>query len=54
LDNSQHPLIAPAGFAWTARLEGKSGLWNTCTDEELHTRYGLYALPTTAAWKAVR
>ncbi len=32
----------------------KRGLWNTCTDEQLHTRYGLYALPTTAAWNSVR
>jgi RNA-directed DNA polymerase len=29
----------------------RRGLWNLCTDEQLHTRYGLYALPTTAAWK---
>ncbi len=32
----------------------KRGLWNTCTDEQLHTQYGLYALPTTAAWKSIR
>jgi RNA-directed DNA polymerase len=28
------------------------GLWNFCSTEQLHTHYGLYALPTTAAWKA--
>jgi len=28
------------------------GLWNSCSDEQLHAYYGLYALPTTAAWKA--
>jgi len=32
----------------------KRGLWNACTDQQLHTLYGLYALPTTAAWKAIR
>ena len=32
----------------------KRGLWNSCPDEQLHTHYGLYALPTTAAWKAAR
>jgi RNA-directed DNA polymerase len=32
----------------------KRGLWSACTDEHLHTHYGLYALPTTAAWKANR
>ncbi len=32
----------------------KRGLWNACTDEQLHTLYGLYALPTRAAWKAIR
>ena len=30
----------------------KGGLWNSCSDEQLHAHYGLYALPTTAAWKA--
>src|SRR5207249_4930203 len=25
-----------------------------CSDQQLHTRYGLYALPTTAAWKGTR
>jgi RNA-directed DNA polymerase len=30
----------------------KRGLWNSCSDEQLHAHYGLYALPTTAAWKA--
>jgi group II intron reverse transcriptase/maturase len=32
----------------------KRGLWNFCPDEQLHTRYGLYVLPTKAAWKADR
>ena len=32
----------------------KRGLWNAYSDERLHTHYGLYALPTTAAWKAAR
>jgi group II intron reverse transcriptase/maturase len=40
---------------WVWRKQAcKRGLWNACTDEQLHTRYGLYALPTTAAWKANR
>lgn len=30
----------------------KKGLWQHYTDERLHTQYGLYCLPTTAAWKA--
>ena len=30
------------------------GLWNAYPDERLHTHYGLYALPSTAAWKAAR
>jgi len=30
------------------------GLWKYYTDERLHLYYGLYALPTTAAWKARR
>jgi RNA-directed DNA polymerase len=30
------------------------GLWSGYTLEQLHTHYGLYALPTTAAWKANR
>jgi group II intron reverse transcriptase/maturase len=30
------------------------GLWYHYTDERLHTQYGLYSLPTTAAWKAGR
>ena len=32
----------------------RRGLWNAYTDEQLHIRYGLYALPTTAAWKTRR
>jgi group II intron reverse transcriptase/maturase len=32
----------------------KRGLWNSCSDEQLHAHYGLYALPTTAAWKGSR
>jgi len=32
----------------------KGGLWSRYPDEKLHTHYGLYALPTTAAWKATR
>ncbi len=32
----------------------KCGLWNACSDEQLHKHYGLYALPTTAAWKGSR
>ena len=32
----------------------KRGLWNACSDEQLYTHYGLYALPTRAAWKAGR
>jgi RNA-directed DNA polymerase len=31
----------------------KRGLWTYYTDDRLHTQYGLYKLPTTAAWKAV-
>jgi RNA-directed DNA polymerase len=34
--------------------KGKRGLWNFCPDEQLHTHYGLYALPTQAAWKGAR
>ena len=30
------------------------GLWTAYPDERLHTHYGLYALPSTAAWKAAR
>lgn len=30
------------------------GLWKAYPDERLHTQYGLYALPSTAAWKAAR
>jgi group II intron reverse transcriptase/maturase len=30
------------------------GLWSYYRDERLYTHYGLYALPTTAAWKAGR
>ena len=30
------------------------GLWKYYSDERLHQQYGLYALPTTAAWKAGR
>jgi hypothetical protein len=30
------------------------GLWSAYPDERLHTQYGLYALPSTAAWKAAR
>ena len=30
------------------------GLWNAYPDERLHTQYGLYALPSTAAWKAAQ
>jgi group II intron reverse transcriptase/maturase len=32
----------------------KHGLWSFCVDEQLHTRYGLYALPLWAAWKGTR
>jgi hypothetical protein len=32
----------------------KRGLWSFCSDEQLHTRYGLYALPLWAAWKGTR
>ena len=32
----------------------KHSLWTHYTDERLHTQYGLWALPTTAAWKAAR
>ena len=32
----------------------KGGLWSRYPDEKLHTHYGLYVLPTTAAWKAIR
>lgn len=32
----------------------KRGLWSFCSDEQLHTRYGLYALPLWAAWKGNR
>ena len=30
------------------------GLWTAYSDDRLHTQYGLYALPSTAAWKAAR
>jgi group II intron reverse transcriptase/maturase len=30
------------------------GLWTAYSDERLHTQYGLYALPSTAAWKTAR
>jgi group II intron reverse transcriptase/maturase len=29
----------------------RHGLWNTCSDAQLHCQYALYALPTQAAWK---
>ena len=32
----------------------KGGLWTRYPNQRLHTHYGLYALPTTAAWKAAR
>ena len=32
----------------------KGGLWSRYPDERLHDHYGLYVLPTTAAWKAAR
>ena len=32
----------------------KGGLWSRYPDERLYTHYGLYVLPTTAAWKATR
>jgi group II intron reverse transcriptase/maturase len=32
----------------------KGGLWSRYPDEKLHTHYGFYVLPTTAAWKATR
>jgi RNA-directed DNA polymerase len=32
----------------------KHGLWSFCPDEQLHARYGLYVLPTKAAWKGHR
>jgi RNA-directed DNA polymerase len=32
----------------------KRGLWTSCSNEQLHNHYGLYALPTTAAWKPAR
>jgi len=32
----------------------KHSLWTHYTEERLHTQYGLWALPTTAAWKAAR
>jgi RNA-directed DNA polymerase len=32
----------------------KGGLWSRYPDQRLHTHYGLYSLPTTAAWKAPR
>ena len=39
---------------WIWRKHGcKRGLW-TFTTARLHTHYGLYALPTTAVWKANR
>jgi group II intron reverse transcriptase/maturase len=38
---------------WIWRKQGcQRGLWNTYSDARLHTHYGLYALPTRAAWKA--
>jgi group II intron reverse transcriptase/maturase len=32
----------------------KRGLWKACSDEQLYAHYGLYQLPTTAAWTATR
>jgi len=32
----------------------KGGLWTRYPNERLHAHYGLYTLPTTAAWKAAR
>jgi len=32
----------------------QGGLWSRYPHQKLHTQYGLYALPTTAAWKAAR
>lgn len=32
----------------------KDGRWSRYPVERLHAHYGLYALPTTAAWKAIR
>ncbi len=32
----------------------RRGLWKHYTEERLHAHYGLYALPTTAGWKAGR
>ena len=31
---------------------GRDGLWKHYPDEQLHTRYELYELPTTAKWQA--
>jgi len=40
---------------WLWRKHGcKHNLWTHYTDERLHTQYGLWALPTTASWKAAR
>ena len=40
---------------WLWRKNGcRRSLWEHYTPEKLHQRYGLYELPTTAAWKAAR
>jgi len=40
---------------WMWRKQAcEKGLWSFCSTHDLHTRYHLYALPTTAAWKANR
>jgi group II intron reverse transcriptase/maturase len=40
---------------WLWRKQGcRRGLWKHYPKEKLHESYGLYELPTTAAWKAAR
>jgi len=40
---------------WLWRKHGcRRSLWEHYTLEQLHQRYGLYELPTTAQWKAAR
>ena len=37
---------------WLSRKHKRQRGWTTYTDEELHDRYGLWQMPTAAAWKS--
>jgi hypothetical protein len=40
---------------WLWRKDGcRRSLWEHYAPEKLHQRYGLFELPTTAAWRAAR